>query len=208
MSTLEHDVRFRSSINTKYEKMVNELNSRLDDQRTRLEDQQAKIGQSMMDLEHAQRSSSTKPTKNLAGSGSVLSLREQLAQKEEQRQEMVRALAEIRADMVKIAEGNLKAMSDEDKQNLSVQALITHKTAQLQEKIDDYETQIQTLKRELKAQKALMQKHVDEAADARERLGQNEKKLNKLQQQNASLADSAQRRISGQQMQQDPVSID
>ena len=73
--------------------------------------------------------------------------------------------------MVKITEGNLKAMSEEDRQSLSVQALITKNTAQLQEKIEDYEKQIQNLKRELKAQKAAAQQYIDQAADAREKLG-------------------------------------
>lgn len=73
--------------------------------------------------------------------------------------------------MVKIADGNLKAISEDDKQSLSIQALITNKTAQLQEKIDDYEKQIQNLKRDLKAQKALVEQHMSEGANAREKLG-------------------------------------
>ncbi|CAF4048960.1 unnamed protein product, partial [Rotaria sordida] len=97
---------------------------------------------------------------------------------------------------------NLTAMNEEDKQSLSIQALITNKTAQLQEKIDDYEGQIQNLKRELKTQKALVQQYTDQATDAREKLSQNEKKLTKLQQQNATLTDNAQRRMAGQQLQQ------
>jgi len=116
----------------------------------------------MNDIETGQKSSPTR---------SIKILREQLPENEEQRQKFIRALADIRGDMVKIAEGNLKAMSEEDKQSLSVQALITNKTAQLQEKIDDYEKQIQNLKRELKAQKALAQQHIDVSTDVREKLG-------------------------------------
>ncbi|CAF3438900.1 unnamed protein product [Rotaria sp. Silwood1] len=56
------------------------------------------------------------------------------------------------SDMVKMAKGNLKALNEEDKQSLSIPASITNKIAQLQEKIDDYEGQIQNLKRELKTQ--------------------------------------------------------
>jgi len=146
------------------------LNREIEVQRSQLHDQQSKIGQSMMDLDNARKPSPNKVTRNLS-TPTGGNLREQLALKEEQRQELIRALADIRGDMVKIAEGNLKAMSEEDKQSLSVQALISSKTAQLQEKIDDYEGQIQNLKRELKAQKALVQQYVDEAGHAREKLG-------------------------------------
>jgi len=142
---------------------MNDLNREINAQRSQLQ------GQTMTDLENTQKSSPNKLTKNLPTSGT--NLRDQLALKEEQRQEFIRSLADIRADMVKIAEGNLKAMSEEDKQSLSVQALITNRTAQLQEKIDDYEGQIQNLKRELKTQKTLAQQYIDEAADAREKLG-------------------------------------
>jgi chromosome segregation ATPase len=142
---------------------VNELNREIDFHR----DQHAKFGQTMNDLENMQKSSPNKLTKSTSGTN----LRDQLALKEEQNQALVRALADIRGDMVKIAEGNLKAMNEDDKQSLSVQALITNKTAQLQEKIDDYETQIQNLKKELKTQKNLAQQYKDEAADAREKLG-------------------------------------
>ncbi|CAF3438912.1 unnamed protein product [Rotaria sp. Silwood1] len=151
----------------------------------------------MNEYENAQKSSPSKGTKDFTKTGA-----NQPPLKEEKRQEFIRALADIRSDMVKIAEGNLKAMNEEDKQSLSIQALITNKTAQLQEKIDDYEGQIQNLKRELKTQKALAQQSTDEAADARQKLGQNEKKLTKLQQQNAALTDNAQRRMAGQQFQQ------
>ncbi|CAF0721783.1 unnamed protein product [Adineta steineri] len=206
MEQFKHD---RENVKSTYEKLVNELSHKIEIQSSQLQDQHNKIGQSMMDLENAQRSTSsrtTTTTKNNppanTGTNNSINLREQLALKEEQRQELIRALADIRSDMVKIAEGNLKAMSDEDKQSLSVQALITSKTSQLQEKIDDYEGQIQNLKRELKAQKALAQQYKDEAVDAREKLGQNEKKLNKVQQQNATLTDNVQRRMTGQQLQQ------
>jgi len=145
---------FFSSVKITYEKIVNELNREIEVQRSQL--------QSMNDIETGQKSSPTR---------SIKILREQLPENEEQRQKFIRALADIRGDMVKIAEGNLKAMSEEDKQSLSVQALITNKTAQLQEKIDDYEKQIQNLKRELKKQKDLAQQHTDETADAREKLG-------------------------------------
>lgn len=158
------------SMKTSYEKIVNELNREIGSQRSQIQDQHSRIGQTKMDLENAQRASPTKGQRNPSISGGT-NLREQLAEKEEQNQKLIRALAEIRADMVNIAEGNLKAMSDEDKQNLSVQALITNKTGQLQERIDDYEGQIQNLKRELKAQKDLVQQYLDEANDARERLG-------------------------------------
>lgn len=201
-----------------YERMVNELNREIDGQRSQLQDQHTKIGQTMNDLENMQRNSSGRRPKPASGTGPPdLSFAN-----EEQRQKVIRALADIRGDMVKIAEGNLKAMSDDDKQNLTVQALITNKTSQLQEKIDDYEAQIQNLKRELKAHKAIAQQTNDEAADARQKLGryrfpanivpfiflgQNEKKMAKLQQQNAALTDDAQRRISGQQAQQGQVRI-
>jgi chromosome segregation ATPase len=158
---------FVCSVKTTYEKVVNELNREIDVQRSQLQDQQTKSGQTMNDIENVQKTSPNKLTKNLTTNGP--NLRDQLAIKEEQRQELIRALADIRGDMVKIAEGNLKAMSEEDKQSLSVQALITNRTAQLQEKIDEYETQIQNLKRELKAQKNLIQQHMDEATDAREK---------------------------------------
>ena len=201
-----------------YERMVNELNREIDGQRSQLQNQQTKIGQTMSDLESMQKNSSGRRPKPPGGAN----LTDVSSASEEQRQKFVRALADIRGDMVKIAEGNLKAMSDDDKQNLTVQALIMDKTAQLKEKIDDYETQIQNLKRELKAQKALAQQTNDEAADARQKLGrycllanivsfvfiaQNEKKMTKLQQQNATLTDDAQRRISGQQAQQGQVRI-
>ncbi|CAF1295830.1 unnamed protein product, partial [Adineta ricciae] len=197
MEQFKHD---RENMKTSYEKIVNELNREIGSQRSQIQDQHNRIGQSMLDLENAQRSSTAKGSRNLSTSSGT-NLREQLAIQEEKNQKLVRALAEIRADMVNIAEGNLKAMSEEDKQNLSVQALISNKTGQLQERIDDYEGQIQNLKRELKTQKALAQQYLDEANDARERLGQNEKKVSKLQQQNATLSDTAQRRLTGQQQQ-------
>lgn len=155
---------------TNYEKMVDELNREIGNQRSQLQDQQTKGGQSMTDYESPFKVSSTKVTKTSSTSNGP-NLREQLAAKEEQCQKLIHSLADIRRNMVAIAEGNLKALNEEDKQNLSVQALITYKTAQLQEKIDDYEGQIQNLKRELKTQKALMQQYIDEANDARERLG-------------------------------------
>ena len=199
--------------------MVNELNREIDAQRSQLHDQQTKIGQTMTDLESMQKNTSGRRPKPTGGAG----LGDLSFANEEQRQRIIRALASIRGDMVKIAEGNIKAMSEDDKQNLTVQALITNKTSQLQEKIDDYETQIQNLKRELKAQKALAQQNNDQAADARQKLGnnfsfetislfqdflltaQNEKKLAKLQQQNTTLTDDAQRRLTGQQAQQGQV---
>ena len=206
--------------------MVNELNREIELQRSQLQEQQTKLGQGMSEIENSQRSSPNKPGKAPTTNG--VHLREQLTAKEEQRQALIRALADIRSDMVKIADGNLKAMNEEDRQSLSVQALITNRTAQLQEKIDDYEKQIQNLKRELKTQKTQAQQYIDEATDAREKLGklslrrssvvrdslsvcfaaQNDKKLSKLQQQNATLTDNAQRRMTGQQLQQGQVGID
>ena len=203
--------------------MVNELNREIGVQRSQLQEQQSKLGQGMSENEsNSHRSSPNKTGKALTTNG--VNLREQLAIKEEQRQALIRALADIRSDMVKIADGNLKAMNEEDRQNLSVQALITNRTAQLQEKIDENEKQIQNLKRELKTQKAQAQQYIDEATDAREKLGkarfedllsidlhfsaQNEKKLSKLQQQNATLSDNAQRRLTGQQLQQGQVDSD
>ena len=147
--------------------MVNGLNREIDAQRSQLQDQQSKIGQTMTDLENMQKNSLGRRPKPTGGAG----LGDASFANEEERQRVIRALASIRGDMVKIAEGNIKAMSEDDKQNLTVQALITNKTAKLQEKIDDYETQIQNLKRELKAQKALAQQQNDEAADARQKLG-------------------------------------
>lgn len=208
------------SMKKTYERMVNELNREIDGQRSQLQDQQAKIGQTMNDLENMHKNSSARRPKPGAGTN----ITDVALASEEQRQKFIRALADIRGDMVKMAEGNLKAMSDDDKQNLTVQALIMNKTSELQKKIDDYEAQIQNLKRELKAQKALGQQTNDEAADARQKLGrscsfsstfslssvfiaQNEKKMAKLQQQNATLTDDAQRRISGQQAQQGQVRI-
>ncbi|CAF5169631.1 unnamed protein product, partial [Rotaria magnacalcarata] len=177
--------------------MVEELNNKIEDYRIQLQDQQSKVGSTTNDLDHAQKPSPNKGTKTLSTSGGNL---RDLPQ--DKRQEFMRALADIRSDMVRIAEGNIKAMNEEDKQNLSIQALITSKTGQLQEKIDDYEGQIQNLKRELKTQKALAQQHMDEAADAREKLAQAGKKLTKVQQHNATLSDNAQRRMAGQQLQQ------
>jgi chromosome segregation ATPase len=142
--------------------MVNELNREIEAQRSQLQDQHGKGGH---DLDSMPKTSSSRPTKTVSSSGT------NLASQEEQRQRFIRALADIRGDMVKIADGNLKAMSEDDKQSLTVQALITNKTGQLQEKIDDYEGQIQKLKQELKAQKALAQQYIDEAADARGKLG-------------------------------------
>ncbi|CAF3018001.1 unnamed protein product [Rotaria sp. Silwood2] len=195
MEQFKHD---RENVKTSYEKIVNELNREIELHRSQLQDQQVKLGQ-MNDYENAQKYSPNKATKNLTTGANQ---REQPSLKEEKRQEFIRALADIRSDMVKIAEGNLKAMNEEDKQNLSIQALITNKTAQLQEIIDDYEGQIQNLKRELKTQKALAQQYTDQATDARGKLAQNEKKLTKLHQQNAALSDNAQRRMTGQQLQQ------
>ncbi|CAF5046911.1 unnamed protein product, partial [Rotaria sp. Silwood1] len=151
----------------------------------------------MNEHENAQKSSPSKGTKDFTKTGA-----NQPPLKEEKSQELIRVFADIRSDMVKMAKGNLKALNEEDKQSLSIPASITNKIAQLQEKIDDYEGQIQNLKRELKTQKALAQQSMDEAADARQKLGQNEKKLTKLQQQNAALTDNAQRRMAGQQFQQ------
>ena len=153
------------SVKITHEKIVKDLNYQIEFQRSKLQDQQNKLD----DAENLQKSESNKITKGFGMS--VTNLREQLALKEEQRRELVSALAGIRRDMVKIAEGNLTAMNEEDQQNLSVQALITNKTAQLQEKIDDYEEQIQNLKRELKTQKNLAQQYMDEAVDARKKLG-------------------------------------
>lgn len=142
--------------------MVNELNREIEAQRSQLQDQHGKGGH---DPDSMPKTSSSRPTKTVSSSGT------NVASQEEQRQRFIRALADIRGDMVKIADGNLKAMSEDDKQSLTVQALITNKTGQLQEKIDDYEGQIQKLKQELKAQKALAQQYIDEAADARGKLG-------------------------------------
>ncbi|CAF3484271.1 unnamed protein product [Rotaria socialis] len=194
MEQFKHD---REHTKVSYEKMVEELNNKIENYRIQLQDQQNKVGSTMNDFDHVQKPSPNKGTKTLSTSGENL---RDLPQ--DKRQEFMRALADIRSDMVRIAEGNIKAMNEEDKQNLSIQALITNKTGQLQEKIDDCERQIQNLKRELKTQKALAQRHMDEAADAREKLAQNEKKLTKVQQQNATLSDNAQRRMTGQQLQQ------
>ncbi|CAF1054482.1 unnamed protein product [Rotaria sordida] len=188
MEQFKHD---RENDKTNYGKIVNQLNREIELHRSQLQGQQAKFEQ-MNDFENLQKSSPSKAIKNLPTGTSS----------KEKDPEFIRALADIRSDMVKIAEGNLKAMNEEDKQSLSIQALITNKTAQLQEKIDDYEGQIQNLKRELKTQKALVQQYIDQATDAREKLSQNEKKLTKLQQQNATLTDNAQRRMAGQQLQQ------
>jgi hypothetical protein len=149
--------------------MLSDLNDRIGAQNSQLQDRQT-----MNDNENRQSAPSARapknpPAKNQTTSGSTP--RDQAASNEEQRQAFVRALADIRSDMVKIAEGNLKAMSDDDKQALSVQALIHNRTAQLQEKIDDYVGQFQNLKRELKAHKNLAQQHVDSATDARDKLG-------------------------------------
>ena len=138
--------------------MVNELNRQIEGQRSQLQDHHAKSAQ---DLGSLQKSAPTRASKPASGNRA----------QEEQQQAFIRALADIRGDMVKIADGNLKAMSEDDKQNVTVQALINSRTAQLQEKIDDYEAQIQNLKRELKAQKASAQQNIDEAADARSKLG-------------------------------------
>jgi chromosome segregation ATPase len=146
---------FSCSVKTGYEKMINELNREMEAQRSQLQDHGNMQKTSPIRL----------TTKNAPTSGT------DLASQKEQREAFIRALADIRGDMVKIADGNIKAMSEDDKQNVTVQALINNKTGQLQEKIDDYEAQIQNLKRELKAQKALAQQHIDEAADARGKLG-------------------------------------
>ena len=178
------------------EEIINKLNNDLA-REVQLNDQQPKAGQT--NHEHSKSPKTTKPT--LMQSGLVAELRAQLEEKEARQQDLVRALADIRAQMVKIAEGNLTAMNNDERQNLSIQALIATKTGQLQDKIDDYETQLRTLKQELKAQKDRNQQYIDEANDARERLAQNEKKLGKLQQQNTTLTNDAQRRLTGQQLQ-------
>ncbi|CAF3443526.1 unnamed protein product [Rotaria sp. Silwood1] len=193
MEQFKHD---RENVKTSYEKIVDQLNREIEHHRSQLQDQQARIGQ-MNEHENAQKSSPSKGTKDFTKTGA-----NQPPLKEEKSQELIRVFADIRSDMVKMAKGNLKALNEEDKQSLSIPASITNKIAQLQEKIDDYEGQIQNLKRELKTQKALAQQSMDEAADARQKLGQNEKKLTKLQQQNAALTDNAQRRMAGQQFQQ------
>ena len=154
---------FSSSVKTTYERIVSELNREIDGHRSQLNDRQA-----MNDIDGLQKTSPGRRPKPTSTGGKSLDIS---LMAEEQRQKFIRALADVRGDMVKIAEGNLKAMSEDDKQNLTVQALITKNTSQLQEKIDDYEAQIQNLKRELKAQKALAQQHIDEAADARGKLG-------------------------------------
>ncbi|CAF0929662.1 unnamed protein product, partial [Rotaria sordida] len=133
MEQFKHD---RENDKTNYGKIVNQLNREIELHRSQLQGQQAKFEQ-MNDFENLQKSSPSKAIKNLPTGTSS----------KEKDPEFIRALADIRSDMVKIAEGNLKAMNEEDKQSLSIQALITNKTAQLQEKIDDYEGQIQNLKR-------------------------------------------------------------
>ena len=85
--------------------------------------------------------------------------------------ELIRALADIRNDLVRITEGNIRANDEENAQTISVQALIASKTAELQAKIDDYEGQIHNLKGELRTQKKLIQQMTSETADARDKLG-------------------------------------
>lgn len=150
-----------------YKRKIDELNQEIESQKNQIEEQQPKTGHT--GHEHSIPSKITKPTSSQPGL--ITSLREQLVEKEEQQQKLIHSLAEIRADMVKIAEGNLNAISEDERQNLSIQALIVNRTAQLQEKIDDYEVQLRTLKQELKAQKDRNQQFIDEAKDARERLG-------------------------------------
>lgn len=149
--------------------MVNALNQQIELHRSELQEKQAHGGKSKNDLDSGRKSSSQKTQKSDPTSGANNS--EQTAIDEEKRQAIISRLADLRSDIKKISEGNIKAMNEEGKQTLSIQALITSKTAQLQEKIDDYENQIQNLKRELKVQKGLVQQHTNEAADARERLG-------------------------------------
>jgi chromosome segregation ATPase len=150
--------------------MVAELNREIESQRSALQDQRSRMSHQMKETDDNPKTLSNRSAK--VASTNENYLREQLAIKEEQRQQLIHSLADIRGEMVKIAEGNLKAINDEDEQRISVQALIVKQTAPLQEKIDDYEKQLQHLKRELKTQKTLVQQHHDEVIDAREKLGQ------------------------------------
>ena len=154
--------------------MANELKQQIEAQRNQLEEQPTNVPLG------------TEPKSTMIGRGMTktasinrLNLQEQLAIKEEQRQELIRALAGVRADMVKIAEGNSRSLKEEEKQNLSIEALINTRTAQLQEKIDDDEKQIVLLRQELKKQKTLAQQFADQAMDAQGKLSK-QKKLDKF----------------------------
>lgn len=154
------------SLKANYDKIVNDLNREIDAQRSKLQDQ-AKPGATSNGLDSGQKPTVGKGAKSPGTPGGNLPG----SQKDDNRQDIIRLLADIRGDLVKITEGNLKAMNEDERLSLSIQALITSKTAQLQEKIDDYERQIENLKRELKTQKTSAQRNADEAADARRKLG-------------------------------------
>ena len=161
-----------SSDKTSYERIANDLNRQIEAQRSQLEEHQMKPV-SMAPLESDPRSTTGRGMTKTA-TVNRLNLQEQLAVKEEQRLAMVRALADVRSDMMKIAEGNLRALNEEEKQTLSIEALINARTAQLQEKIDDDEKQLLALRQELKKQRTLAQQATEQSTDAREKLSENE----------------------------------
>ncbi|CAF0798448.1 unnamed protein product [Didymodactylos carnosus] len=192
----KHD---RESYKISHEKIVNELNREIEKSKSKLNEQEKSIQQFMNDLENRETQPSTKTT-NLKTS--IKKLKEGFAGKAEQHDVLTRLLAEVRSDLDNIDKRYNKANND-DQQNVS--AVVDGKMSQLQEKIDEYEIQIQNLKRELKAQKNLVQQMTDEANDAKARLSRSENKLVKMQQQNDLLNDNVQRRLTQQPQGDDTV---
>lgn len=146
------------------------MNRQIEEQRAQLQEQLNKVAANAIEPET--KSSPNKGSKSLAATRA--NLQEQLSLKEEQCRNLIRALADIRSNMVKIAEGNLRAFNEDEKQNLSIEALIATRTAEWKEKVDEAEKQIEQLKQELKKQKTFARQVTDEATDLREKLGQNE----------------------------------
>ena len=91
---------------------MNDVNRRLELKILEMQNQQNKTLTMPIGNENASSSRTDKQSKPSTSNGS--SLRDQLALKEEQCQDLIRALADIRRDMVRIADGNLKALNEDD----------------------------------------------------------------------------------------------
>ncbi|XP_041354243.1 centrosomal protein of 290 kDa-like [Gigantopelta aegis] len=122
-------------------------------------------------------SSSKTPTatmKNL-----VERLKNQLALKEKQHQALTKALTELRADMVTQAQDNVKAHAEDAGQERNIQRLIDQHTKQMAEQIEDLQTQMDRLKKELKKKKDSESSLQSELEDIKEELAQKERSFTK-----------------------------
>ncbi|CAC5374165.1 CEP290 [Mytilus coruscus] len=107
-------------------------------------------------------------------------LKNQLALKEKQHQSLSKALTELRADMIQQAQDQVKHTSDESEQQINVQKIIDKHTKEFVDQIEDLQSQVDKLRKEVKKRKENESTLQTDLDDLREEIGRKEKNLQRF----------------------------